>query len=120
VRRRRYKPLNPSTLVGGGSVALSACLGATTPNAQAMEGHVVVPYDSFEFAPLLGGPTQIAVVSGIPQTGPSFIILRFPPNSPGVMHSHTAGYHAMVVSGAFKHWVKGADVATVPLQTPGD
>jgi hypothetical protein len=25
------------------SLALSACLGATTPNAQAMEGHVVVP-----------------------------------------------------------------------------
>ena len=36
------------------SPALAACLGAMTPNAQAMERHVVVPYDSLEFAPLLG------------------------------------------------------------------
>ena len=72
------------------SLALTACLGSTTPNAQAMERYVVVPCDSLGFAPLLGCPTQIALVSGNPQTGPSLIMLRFPPNSPGVMHSHNA------------------------------
>ena len=64
-----------------------------------MKRHVVVPYDSLEFAPLVRWSTQIALISGNPQTGPSFIILRFPPNFPGVMQSHKAGYHAAVISG---------------------
>lgn len=46
-------------------------------------------------------------------------MLRFSPNSPGVMYSHTAGYHAKVINVASKHWVQDADVATVPLQSLG-
>ena len=77
-------------------------------------------YDSLEFAPLLGGATQIAVVLGNPQTGPSSIMLRFSPGSPRIMHSHAAGYYAVVGNGASKDWVQVADVATAPSQTPRD
>ena len=41
------------------SLALTACLGATTPNAQAMEVHDIVPYGSLEFAPLLGDQARL-------------------------------------------------------------
>jgi hypothetical protein len=41
------------------SLALKACLGVTTPNAQAMEGHVIVPYGGLEFAPLLGNQPRL-------------------------------------------------------------
>jgi quercetin dioxygenase-like cupin family protein len=68
----------------------------------------------------MGGPAEIAILSGNPQTGPSSILLRFPPRYPGAMHSHSAGYHAIVIEGASKHWTENNDADSAPLQTPGD
>jgi hypothetical protein len=82
--------------------------------------HIPVPYDSIEFLPLMNGPIQIAVLSGNLQTGPSSIMLRFPPKFPGVMHYHNSSYHAVVISGVSKHWVEGEDEASAPLQKKGD
>ena len=99
---------------------LATTLTASASPAADLSGHVVVPYQSAKFMPLMGGPTEIAVLSGNPQTGPSSILLRFPPKYSGAMHSHTAGYHAIVIAGASKHWTKNSDAASAPLQTPGD
>ena len=51
-----YKKTKRLTLT---SLALRACLGVATPNAQAMEVHVIVPYGSLEFAPLLGDQARL-------------------------------------------------------------
>ncbi len=46
-------------------------------------------------------------------------LYEIPPSFPGAMHSHTHGYHGLVVSGAAKHYIKGESEAEVPLQTLG-
>ena len=73
-----------------------------------------------EFAPIGVLPIEIAVLWGNPQEGESAIMLKFPPKFPGGMHTHTHGYHAIVVSGASKHWIEGETEADAPLQRPGD
>ena len=47
-------------------------------------------------------------------------MLKYPPNFPGGMHIHSNAYHAVVVSGASKHWVEGETEADARLQQPGD
>ena len=83
-------------------------------------GHVAKSLSELEYAPLGDTPIQMAVLWGNPQEGPSAIMMKFPPNFPGGMHSHTHAYHAVVVSGASKHWLEGETEADVPLQRPGD
>ena len=99
---------------------LSLATFGTASLAGDMDRQFAVPFDSLVFNPLLGGPAEIAVVSGNPETGPSFVGLRFPPKFPGVMHTHTSGYHAVVLSGTSKHWLEDQDGANAPLQTAGD
>jgi hypothetical protein len=92
------------------AIAASPCLATvvhtTASQAEEPSGHVAVPYQNAEFTPLMGGPAEVAVLSGNPQTGLSSILLRFPPMYPGAMHSHSAGYHAIVIEGASKHWTE--------------
>jgi hypothetical protein len=73
-----------------------------------------------EFTPIGELPIQIAVLWGNPQEGDSAFMLKYPPNFPGGMHVHSDAYHAVVVSGASKHWVKGETEADALLQQPGD
>ena len=56
---------------------------------------------------------------GNPQEGPSAVFMKFPPNFPGAMHSHSHGYRGLVVTGASMHYVQGESEAEVPLVTPG-
>lgn len=81
-------------------------------------GNTSRPLTSLEFAPLMD--IEIAVLWGNPQEGEAAVMLRFPPNFPGGMHTHTSSYHAVVVSGASRHWVEGETEADAPLQRPGD
>ena len=60
-----------------------------------------------------GGP-EIAVLHGDLQSGGAFF-LRLPPGNKSGLHTHTADYHAVVVSGAPKHWIAGADKKAKPL-----
>jgi quercetin dioxygenase-like cupin family protein len=83
-------------------------------------GNTAKPLAGLEFAPLLDTPIEIAVLWGNPQEGESAVMLKFPPNFPGGMHSHANAYHAVVVSGASKHWVEGETEADALLQRPGD
>lgn len=73
-----------------------------------------------EFRPIGDLPIQIAVLWGNPMDGPSAVMMKFPPNFPGGMHTHTSAYHAVVVSGASKHWAQNETEATAALQMSGD
>jgi quercetin dioxygenase-like cupin family protein len=91
----------------------SAFAGSHTGNtAKALTG--------LEFVPIGDLPIEIAVLWGNPQEGESAVMLKFPPNFPGGMHTHANAYHAVVVSGASKHWVEGETEADALLQLPGD
>jgi len=83
-------------------------------------GNTAVALGDAVFQPLGTGPIQMAVLRGNPQSGPSSVYLRFPPNFPGAMHLHTHAYHALVISGASKHWLDGQQEADATLQKPGD
>lgn len=109
-----------NTIAIAASLCLAIVLHTTASQAEEPSGHVAIPYQDAEFTPLMGGPAEIAILSGNPQTGPSSILLRFPPRYPGAMHSHSAGYHAIVIEGASKHWTENNDADSTPLQTPGD
>ena len=88
-----------NTIAIAASLCLAIVLHTTASQAEEPSGHVAIPYQDAEFTPLMGGPAEIAILSGNPQTGPSSILLRFPPRYPGAMHSHSAGYHAIVIEG---------------------
>lgn len=62
---------------------------------------------------------KVAVVHGNPQEGPAALFLKVPAKgSPGI-HTHTAGYHAVVVSGSPKHWLAGEKEKGVKALAPG-
>jgi hypothetical protein len=61
-------------------------------------GNTAKPLAGLEFAPLMDTPIEIAVLWGNPQEGESAVMLKFPPNFPGGMHSHTNAYHAVALS----------------------
>lgn len=64
------------------------------------------------------GP-QMAVVHGDPTAGGlSAFFLKLPAGSDAGIHSHTAGYQAVVVSGTPKHWLPG-DKDVKPLEPGG-
>lgn len=83
-------------------------------------GFKLVAPSALKYAPLdpsqQGGP-EIAVVSGDMKSGGGFF-LKLPAGFKAPMHTHTADYHAVVVSGAPKHWLPGGDKAAKAL-TPG-
>lgn len=99
---------------------LLACTVALPAQAETAESSYRIALDKAEFFQPEGAPFELAVLWGNPQEGPSAVFMKFPPNFPGAMHSHTHGYHGVVVTGASKHYVKGESEAEVPLQTPGD
>ena len=82
--------------------------------------HVLVELGEVEFQPLRGGPAEIAVLWGNPETGPSSVYLKFPPDFPLGMHTHSANYHAVVVQGTTKHWADGEAETEAKLLGPGD
>lgn len=104
------------------SIAAAAVtvFGISMALAEGHSGHVAKPLAEVEFTPFGNGPLEIAILWGDPRTGPSAVMLRFPPNFPGAMHHHTNGYHAILISGASKHWVEGETESDAPLQTAGD
>ncbi len=52
------------------------------------------------------GP-EIAVVHGNPMEGASAFFLKVPAKGKAGVHTHTASYRALVVSGSPKHWLPG-------------
>lgn len=64
------------------------------------------------------GP-EIAVVHGDPTKEAAAFFLRLQPGSTPGLHSHTADYHAFVISGAPRHWIPSTDAKTKPLSPGG-
>lgn len=93
---------------------------ALPAQADTVDSSYTILLDDAEFFQPEGAPFELAVLWGNPQEGPSTVLIKFPPNFPGAMHSHTSGYHGMVVTGASKHYLQGQSEADVPLLTPGD
>ena len=102
----------------GLTATIVSALAFSSEFADGHTGNTAKPLNGLEFAPLMD--IEIAVLWGNPQEGESAVMLKFPPNFPGGMHTHTSSYHAVVVSGASKHWAKGETEADAPLQRPGD
>lgn len=103
-------------------MATTIC-AALAAGAAAAEGHVgfsAVALQDLEFQPIGDLPIQLAVLWGNPGEGEVAVMLKFPPNFPGGMHSHTSAYHGLVISGGSRHWVEGASEADAPLMRPGD
>src|SRR5262245_23274206 len=59
------------------------------------------------------GP-ELAAVFGDAQTGGAFF-LKIPAGHKSGVHTHTADYHAVVISGAPRHWLAGTEKAAKPL-----
>jgi quercetin dioxygenase-like cupin family protein len=97
-----------------------ATLAGSPTFADGHSGYLAKALAELDFFPIGDLPIQIAVLSGNPQEGPSAVMMKFPPNFPGGMHTHSHAYHAVVVSGASKHWGQNETEATSVLQMPGD
>jgi quercetin dioxygenase-like cupin family protein len=104
----------------GFMTAFVATLAVSPAFADGHSGYSAKSHAELEFFPIGDLPIQIAVLWGNPQEGPSAVMMKFPPNFPGGMHTHTYAYHAVVVSGASKHWGNDETEATAALQMPGD
>lgn len=79
-------------------------------------GYRLVAPSSLTYAPLIPntpGP-ELAVVTGDPQKGGGFF-LKLPPGTKPGLHTHTSDYHAIVISGAPRHWLPGEEKKAKPL-----
>lgn len=79
-------------------------------------GYRLVAPASLSYAPLgpdASGP-QIAVVTGDLKKGGGFF-LRLPPGFKSGLHTHTSDYHAIVISGAPRHWLPGEEKKAAQL-----
>jgi quercetin dioxygenase-like cupin family protein len=86
--------------------------------AQSRPAQYVLSADAVKFTPLdPKSPDGVAmsVVSGEMQgKGPITLLLRLP-KGPAPLHTHTSGYHAVVVRGQAKHWPAGAEAKAQTL-----
>jgi beta-alanine degradation protein BauB len=64
-------------------------------------------YQAVDPAATAPGP-EIAIVSGDLQKGGAFF-LKLPAGAKPGLHTHSADYHAVLISGAHKHWQPGED-----------
>lgn len=82
----------------------------------------LVAMDDLEWAPM--DPEQpegikLAVVDGNPmEDGQSTFFLQLPVKANSGLHTHTAGYRAVVVSGAPRHWLAGENEKKVAALAP--
>lgn len=104
----------------GLAAAFMSTLAFSPALADGHTGNTAKALSGLEFTPVGDLPIEIAVLWGNPQEEGSAFMLKYPPNFPGGMHVHSNSYHAVVVSGASKHWVEGEVEADAQLQLPGD
>jgi quercetin dioxygenase-like cupin family protein len=115
------KPATSATETPTGSTVQAAPTPAAseapaTPPAPDNGGFSLIAPSSVKYQPSSPdkpGP-EIAVLHGDPKSGGAFL-LRFPPGAKSGLHTHTSDYEAVVVSGAPKHWLAGAEAKAKPL-----
>lgn len=103
-----------------GMVPVLVLAGAHTDNHDDPVPMTIAPLASLDFQPIRDGSTEMAVVWGDPTSGPSSVYLKFPPNFPMGLHTHTSNYHAVVIQGTTKHWDVGESEADAALLKAGD
>jgi hypothetical protein len=82
-------------VAGSGAAAQQAA-----PIVAAIEDAKYTPLD-----PARPDGAAIAVLRGDPATGPSDMLMKFK-KTDGAVHAHTAGYHAVLLSGQAMHYEK--------------
>jgi quercetin dioxygenase-like cupin family protein len=98
------------------------CLGCVISLSAADDkALVVVPIQDAAFVPVMAslpdGP-QMAVLWGDPAAGPSAMLMKLKKGS-NPLHTHTADYHMVVLSGIMKHWGRGQSEADAETLKPG-
>ena len=103
------------------AVAVFSVLALKNVSAQTKPTQFVHSADAVKYTPLdpkNPGGFAMSVVSGDPAgKGPLTILLRMP-KGPGPMHTHTANYYGVLISGQAKHWPAGAEAKAQTL-APG-
>jgi hypothetical protein len=105
----RRAPVSRTTAIG---VAL-ACFFSINLVAQT-KAPIVVPYVDASFKPLnptVPNSTEIAVLRGNPDQGPSTMLMKMR-KATGRLHVHTADYELIVIEGTMKHTKRGENEAT--------
>ena len=106
-------------LLAAGITLLAGC-GA--PGArESGENMIVVPIESARFVPVdpaVPNGTQVAILSGDPESGPSTMLMRLRKGG-GTPHLHSSDYRLVVLQGTMKHLGKGQDAASGTLLNPG-
>jgi quercetin dioxygenase-like cupin family protein len=80
-------------------------------------GFKLIAASSLQYAsldPSKPGSPELAVVTGDPKLGGGFF-LKLPAGFKSGLHTHSSDYHAVVISGAPKHWLAGQEKAAKPL-----
>jgi quercetin dioxygenase-like cupin family protein len=82
----------------------------TPPETADKGGNILVAPGDLAYAPM--DPSKpdgihLAAVDGNPMEGAASFFLKIPAKGTPGPHSHTAGYHAVVVSGNAQHWLVG-------------
>jgi quercetin dioxygenase-like cupin family protein len=127
--KQTTNPMPPDPGAGGMNTADPGA-GTETPVAKKEEpppppppdtgGFKLVAPSSLTYAPLdpnnKTGP-EVAWVSGDAQQGGA-AFLKLPPGTKPGLHTHTGDYHAIVISGAPRHWLPGQEKKAKPL-APG-
>jgi Domain of unknown function (DUF4437) len=89
-------------------VAALVAVAGSGAAAQQQAAPIVVAIEDAQYKPLdpaRPGGTAIAVLRGDPATGPSTMLMKFR-KTDGAVHAHTAGYHAVLLSGEAMHYEK--------------
>ncbi len=104
------------------AVALAAGGAAASP-AESDRAMIVTPYESAKFVPsnpAAPNGTQVAVLRGDPESGPSTMLMKMPSNrGRNVMHVHSSDYQLVVISGRMKHWSKAQSEEKAEAMGPG-
>ena len=104
-------------------VALTSVLSACgSPGVrQQGENMIVIPIETARFAPVdpaSPNGTQVAVLSGDPDSGPSTMLMRLRKGG-GTPHIHSSDYQLVVLQGTMKHLGKGQAAASGTTLNPG-
>ena len=109
-----YKSLKGSILIG-----IAVALFVSSALADDSDTAFVLPMDRLQFQ-ATGPGIEIAPVSGDPAGGSHTFFLRLAADFDGFMHTHTASYTAVVISGAAKHWELNESRKYARVMKPGD
>ena len=109
-----------SVLAGAGALLVALALGSAI-NAQNKPGQYVLSAEAVKFTPLdpkNPGGASISVVSGELQGKGAITLFLKLSKGAAPIHTHTSGYHGIVVRGQAKHWPAGAEAKAQTLE-PG-